>query len=44
MDSIYKIIHVIGVVAIENINICFLPAVITIIIKADFPGDHPFTR
>ena len=41
--SIHKIIHVIGVVAIENINIYFPPAIINTITKADFPGDHPIT-
>ena len=44
MGNIHKIIHVIGVVAIENINICFPIAIIAAPIKADFPGDHPFTR
>ena len=45
IGSIHKIIHVIGVVAIENINICFpIAIIITAAFKADFPGDHPFTR
>ena len=44
IGRIHKMIHEIRVVAIENIDICFPMAIIVTILKADFLGDHPFTR
>ena len=41
--GIYKVIHKIFIVTIENVNICLITAIIAAVIKANCPGDHPFS-
>ena len=41
--GIYKVIHKMFIVTIEDINICLPITIIKVVIKANFPGDHPFS-
>ena len=42
--DVYKVIHKVGIVTIENINICLTFAIISAaVIKANCPGDQPFS-